>query len=149
MRSSPLVVALSLVASISLGACGVGSSPSPGAPPGPPAPPPVSAQPAPPSQQPEAQPEQQAAANRVRVTVRATGYDPATINAPANQPITIVFNRVDDGGCGGEVVFPAHNIRRTLPAGQDVEVTLTPRAAEQIQFTCGMAMLHGTIVASR
>ena len=89
----------------------------------------------------------QAAPRRVRVTVAENGYTPGTIQAEAGKPITIVFKRVTDAGCGQEVVFPDHSIRRALPLNQDVEVTLTPRAAETIRFTCGMNMLRGSIVA--
>jgi len=91
----------------------------------------------------------QAAARRVRVTVTETGYDPGSIQAEAGKAITIVFKRVSDAGCGQEIVFPQHNIRRALPLNQDVEVTLTPRASETINFTCGMGMLRGSIVATR
>ena len=135
MRRSLLIVGLPLIALAFAPGCGQDA-----APPQAPAPPPPVATPEPPAPP---------SASRVRVSVRATGYEPATINAAAGQPITIVFNRVDDGGCGGEVVFPEQNIRRTLPAGQDVEVTLTPQAAGEIHFACGMDMMHGTIVASR
>ncbi len=146
MRRSLLIVGLPLIALAFAPGCGQDA-----APPQAPAPPPPVATPEPPAPPRVATPEPPAppSASRVRVSVRATGYEPATINAAAGQPITIVFNRVDDGGCGGEVVFPEQNIRRTLPAGQDVEVTLTPQAAGEIHFACGMDMMHGTIVASR
>lgn len=89
------------------------------------------------------------AGERVTVTVTGQGYEPSSIDAAAGAPLTLVFKRTSDQGCGHEVVFPDRNIRRELPLNEEVEITLTPAADEHIAFTCGMGMLRGTIVATR
>ena len=92
------------------------------------------------------------AAERHRVTVTVTvtdsGYEPGSISAHAGQPLTLVFKRTTDQGCGQQVVFPDRDIRRDLPLNQEVEVELTPRENETIAFTCGMGMYRGSVVAS-
>jgi plastocyanin domain-containing protein len=84
-------------------------------------------------------------ARRVAITVNAGGYDPAEVTATAGRPITLVFTRVTDEGCGEVLAIPAHDIRRDLPLNQPVEVTFTPQAG-RIRFTCGMDMYDGTLV---
>ena len=97
----------------------------------------------------DAQADEAPAARRVNVEVGATGYTPGAIDTVAGQPITLVFRRTTDEGCGGELVFPDHNIRRTLPLNEDVVVELTPQSGETINFTCGMGMYRGSVVASQ
>ena len=85
---------------------------------------------------------------RVPVTVTGSGYEPASIEARAGEPLTLVFKRTTEEGCGQQLVFPDHDIRRELPLNQEVEVVLTPKQQENIGFTCGMGMYRGSIVAS-
>lgn len=88
-------------------------------------------------------------ANRFNVTVDADGYHPSTVSGHAGQPVTIVFTRTSDDGCGQQLVFPALNLHRDLPLNQPVEVQVTPTATAPIAFTCGMGMLRGTVVAAQ
>jgi plastocyanin domain-containing protein len=85
-------------------------------------------------------------AQEVVVTVRG-GYSPATIRAAAGQPIRIVFDRQESSSCSEEVVFPAFGVRRFLPENQRTSVEVTPLAPGTYEFTCGMGMLHGRVVA--
>lgn len=85
---------------------------------------------------------------RVTVTVTGSGYKPRRISAHGGQPLTLVFKRTTDQGCGQQVVFPDRDIRRDLPLNQEVEIELTPRENETIAFTCGMDMYRGSVVAS-
>lgn len=84
--------------------------------------------------------------HRVAIEVGASGYDPAEVQATAGEPLTLVFTRTSDQGCGGEVVIPAQDIRRELPLNEAVEVTFTPTEAGRLRFTCGMDMFDGAIV---
>ena len=86
---------------------------------------------------------------RVTVNVTASGYTPSTVEVEAGERLTVVFKRTSAQGCGQEVVFPDHDIRRSLPLNQDVEIELTPSVDESIAFTCGMGMYRGSIVAAR
>jgi plastocyanin domain-containing protein len=74
------------------------------------------------------------------------GYDPSRVQAKAGQPLTLVFTRTTDQGCGDELVIADHDIQRDLPLNQPVEVTFTPNTAGEITFTCGMGMYDGKVV---
>lgn len=86
------------------------------------------------------------ATRRVEVEVGATGYTPASIDAVAGEPLALAFRRTTDDGCGEELVFPDHDIRRDLPLNEEVVVELTPASGDSIRFTCGMDMYRGSIV---
>ena len=83
---------------------------------------------------------------RVEIEVGASGYDPAEVRATAGQPLTLVFTRVTDEGCGQELVIASQDIRRDLPLNEPVSVTFTPAEAGRLRFTCGMDMYDGAIV---
>ena len=82
----------------------------------------------------------------VRIVVRG-GYEPATVRVPAGRPVRLVFERQETSGCSEEVVFPDFGIRKFLPTGQPTAVEITPPTPGRYEFTCGMSMLHGAVVA--
>jgi plastocyanin domain-containing protein len=82
----------------------------------------------------------------VTITVRG-GYSPATIRAAAGQPVRLVFDRQESSGCSEEVVFPDFGVRRFLPENQKTTVEITPPIPGTYEFTCGMGMLHGRLIA--
>ena len=82
----------------------------------------------------------------LRVRVTQYGYEPAMLEFPANQPVTLAFTRDSPSGCGAEVVFPSLSIRKVLPLGETVLVSLPPQPTGEIRFSCGMGMLRGMIV---
>jgi plastocyanin domain-containing protein len=82
----------------------------------------------------------------VAVTVRG-GYDPATIRVKAGAPVRLVFDRQETSGCSEEIVFGDFGIRRFLPAHQKTTIELTPAQPGTYEFTCGMSMLRGKLVA--
>ena len=51
--------------------------------------------------------------------------------------------RISSGWSIGSV---ADKIRRPLPLNESVVVEFTPKEPATVEFTCGMAMLRGTIV---
>lgn len=83
---------------------------------------------------------------RVEVQVNAGGYEPSEVEARAGQPLTLVFTRTTDQGCGHELSIPSEDITRELPLDEPVAVTFTPRETGEIRFTCGMDMYDGKIV---
>ena len=85
-------------------------------------------------------------AQEVRITVHG-GYEPATIRVAAGRPVRLVFDRQETSSCSEEVVFPAFGLRRFLPANQSTTLEVTPPSAGTYEFTCGMGMLHGKLVA--
>jgi plastocyanin domain-containing protein len=82
----------------------------------------------------------------VTITVRG-GYEPSVIRARAGAPLRLVFDRQETSSCSEEVVFGDFGIRRFLPAHQQTAVELTPAAPGTYEFTCGMGMLRGRLVA--
>lgn len=83
---------------------------------------------------------------RVEITVDASGYTPSEVQATAGQPLTLVFTRTTDEGCGEELAIPSQDIRRDLPLNEAVAVTFTPTEAGRLRFTCGMDMYDGAVV---
>ena len=75
------------------------------------------------------------------------GYEPATIRVKAGAPVRLVFDRRETSGCSEEVVFGDFGIRRFLPAFEKTSIDLTPPRPGTYEFTCGMSMLRGRIVA--
>ena len=62
------------------------------------------------------------------------------------QQTTLAFSRPAAGNCGGTVVIPGLGIRRDLPVGTTLLVTIPATARGEIPFHCGMGMLQGVIV---
>ena len=82
----------------------------------------------------------------VVVTVRG-GYSPSAIRVAAGQPVRLAFERRESSSCSEEVVFPDFGVRRFLPENERTTIEVTPPAAGTYEFTCGMGMLHGRLIA--
>ncbi|GLC25164.1 cupredoxin domain-containing protein [Roseisolibacter agri] len=75
------------------------------------------------------------------------GYTPAVVRVKAGRPVRLTFDRQETSSCSEEVVFGDFGVRRFLPAHQRTVVEVTPPAAGTYEFTCGMGMLRGKLVA--
>ncbi|GAA5512348.1 hypothetical protein Dcar01_01062 [Deinococcus carri] len=82
----------------------------------------------------------------VDVTVKG-GYQPAVIEVQARQPVRLNFTRREASTCGEEVVLPAFGQRAHLPENQTVPLEVTPAQPGEYEFTCGMNMYRGKIIA--
>jgi plastocyanin domain-containing protein len=82
---------------------------------------------------------------RARIVVRG-GYSPAAVRVQAGRPVRLEFDRQENAGCTEEVVFPDFGIRTYLPAHKTTAVELTPAQPGRYEFTCGMAMVRGTLI---
>lgn len=82
----------------------------------------------------------------VHIAVRG-GYEPSTIRVPAGAPVRLVFDRQETSSCSEELVFPDFGVRRFLPAFEQTSIDITPPAKGTYEFTCGMSMLRGRVVA--
>ena len=82
---------------------------------------------------------------RIEVTVRG-GYSPDVIAVRAGVPLELVFNRQESGDCTSKVVFPDLRVSASLPAFQSTAVRLGPQPPGQLDFACGMNMIHGRLV---
>ncbi len=75
------------------------------------------------------------------------GYSPAVVRVQAGRPVRLVFDRRDNGSCSEEVVFPDFGVRKFLPTGEKTVIEITPPEPGRYEFTCGMSMLRGALVA--
>ncbi len=82
----------------------------------------------------------------VNVTVKG-GYQPDTIKVKAGEPVCLNFTRREASGCGAELVLPNFDRRVRLPQDQTVSVEVTPEKPGEYEFTCGMNMYRGKLVA--
>lgn len=87
----------------------------------------------------------QPSSNVVQIMVDG-GYTPNVIHAKSGEPITLVFERMEDVKCTEEVVFKDFNIRKKLPLNETVRITLTPSKPGEYVFTCGENMVTGKLV---
>jgi plastocyanin domain-containing protein len=84
---------------------------------------------------------------RILVEVKG-GYAPAVIRVRAGAPVRLDFHRDETNPCTEEVVIPDFGIRAYLPAHRTTPVSFTP-AAGTYEFTCGMGMVRGSIIAEQ
>jgi plastocyanin domain-containing protein len=75
------------------------------------------------------------------------GYEPSIVRVRAGAPVRLVFDRQETSPCSEEIVFPDFGIRRFLPAFAKTTVELTPEKPGRYEFTCGMSMLRGVMIA--
>ena len=81
----------------------------------------------------------------IRILVKG-GYEPGTIRLKRGRPTRLVFDRQERSSCSEEVVLPAFGVRKFLPAYETTAVEITPNQSGTFDITCGMSMLHGTII---
>jgi len=82
----------------------------------------------------------------IDVTVKG-GYQPALIKVKAGQPVRLNFTRREASTCGEEVILPGFGKRAHLPQDKTVSVEVLPDKPGEYQFTCGMNMYHGKLIA--
>ena len=82
----------------------------------------------------------------VRIVVDG-GYSPSVVTVEAGRPVRLEFERRESSGCTEEVVVPDFGIRTFLPAHQVTPVQFTPVRPGTYEFTCGMGMVRGRLVA--
>lgn len=85
-------------------------------------------------------------AQEVTVAVHG-GYTPSTIRVKAGAPVRLLFDRQETSSCSEEVVFADFGVRTYLPAQETTAVIVTPAKPGVYEFTCGMSMLRGKLIA--
>ncbi len=83
---------------------------------------------------------------RARIEVKG-GYSPAVVRVRAGRPVRLEFYRDETSGCTEEVVLPDFGIRTFLPPHRTTPVEFTPERAGSYEFTCGMGMVRGRVIA--
>lgn len=82
----------------------------------------------------------------IEVTVKG-GYQPSAIMVKAGVPLRLNFTRRESTPCGEEVVLPDFGKRAHLPQDRTVAIEVTPEKAGEYEFTCGMNMYRGKLIA--
>jgi plastocyanin domain-containing protein len=85
-------------------------------------------------------------AQEVDVTVKG-GYQPSSIIVAAGRPVRLNFTRREASTCGEEVVLPSFGKRAHLPQDETVTVEVLPAEPGEYEFTCGMNMYRGKLIA--
>jgi plastocyanin domain-containing protein len=75
------------------------------------------------------------------------GYQPAIIVVKAGQPVRLNFTRRESTPCGEEVVLTGFGKRAHLPQDETIPVEVTPDKPGEYEFTCGMNMYRGKLIA--
>ncbi len=84
---------------------------------------------------------------QVTVVVRG-GYSPQRIEAVAGVPLQITFDRQESGDGTSRVVFGDLSLSGSLPAFEKTIVEITPDHAGQLDSSCGMNMIHGSLTVT-
>lgn len=88
------------------------------------------------------------AARAIEITALRTKFDPNQISVRVGEIVRLRFTRTTGNSCAREVVVSLdgqHQIRRELPVGVPVEIALRFERSGELGFSCGMAMLGGSI----
>lgn len=89
--------------------------------------------------------EEASGVQEVEVRVKG-GYVPEVVVARPGVPLRILFRREETSPCSEEVVFPEFGIRRRLPSYETTVVEIPASQEGRYSFSCGMNMMHGTLV---
>ena len=74
-------------------------------------------------------------------------YNPDVILVEHGRPVRLTFRREETAACSEQVIFPDFHRSADLPEGELVPVEFTPAEPGEYEFTCGMGMLHGKVIA--
>ena len=83
---------------------------------------------------------------RIDIKVARAGYNPDTVTLKPNEVVTLVFTRVEPTECGAQVSFPALGITKELPINTPVPIEYQAGKNGEVDFSCGMGMMHGALV---
>jgi plastocyanin domain-containing protein len=82
------------------------------------------------------------------ITVDSDGFKPNAVKLKKGAPATLVFTRTTDETCATEVVFPQLDIKKELPRGTPVTVTVPTDKEQTLTFQCGMGMYKSSVVVA-
>ena len=82
-----------------------------------------------------------------RLRVGPEGFEPASIEIPANKAFQVAVTRSADSNCASRIVFRDLGTTRDLPLGDTVLIDIPAQPAGEFRFACGMGMYRGMLVA--
>ncbi len=83
----------------------------------------------------------------ITMTVKG-GYTPDTLVLEQGLPARLVVRREEAGECSEELVIADLHVKKFLPPHETTTIEFTPDRAGTFRMTCGMGMLHGTVVVN-
>jgi plastocyanin domain-containing protein len=86
------------------------------------------------------------AVQKATVALTEKGYEPTSLKLLRGIPAKVTFIRKVSATCGTQVIIPEYNIKRDLPLNEPVSLEFTPTKSGSFAFSCGMGMLHGSLV---
>jgi plastocyanin domain-containing protein len=89
-----------------------------------------------------------AAAGVVPIVVDADGFKPSSVKFAKGAQATLVFTRTTDDTCATEVDFPELKVKKALPKGTPVSITVPTDKEQTLTFQCGMGMYKSSVVIS-
>lgn len=82
----------------------------------------------------------------VAITAGEDGFSPSSVKLKKGANSTLVFTRTTDQTCATEVVFPELNVKKELPKGTPVSITVPTDKEQTLTFQCGMGMYKSSVV---
>ena len=67
----------------------------------------------------------------IEVTAGKKGFNPSSVHFKKGDPATLVFTRTTDETCATSVVFPELNVKKDLPKGEPVAITISARTGQR------------------
>jgi plastocyanin domain-containing protein len=86
--------------------------------------------------------------DNIRIEVKDGTYQPAALQVPVGQALTLTFIRQDVTPCAEKVIFADLGLSVDLPLNRPVTLTLPALTAGRHEFTCQMGMYRGSLVAT-
>jgi plastocyanin domain-containing protein len=84
-------------------------------------------------------------ARTLALSVTEEGFIPAGIKIKKGEAVNLVVTRRTDATCATQINIPDYRVSKDLPLNVPVVIALTPKAAGDIRYSCGMGMLHGVL----
>lgn len=86
-------------------------------------------------------------AKELTINAQNNGYEPSSLHAPAETPLTLHLVTENTRSCARAFVIPALNVETVLPTTGDVTVEVPPQTqGTTLRFSCSMGMYTGEIV---
>ena len=81
----------------------------------------------------------------VALFVTEDGFVPADVKIKKGEAVNLVVTRQTDNTCATSIVIPGYGISRDLPLNVPETISFTPKTGGDINYSCGMGMLHGVL----
>jgi len=83
----------------------------------------------------------------IEILVKDGVYQPAAIEVPSGQALTLSFLREDATPCAEKVIFSDLGISADLPLGKPQTLYVSALASGVHEFSCQMGMYRGRLIA--